>query len=136
MTNPLATFLTLVFLTHSAFANDESLQGGKVLSKDHLPACVKTVSGSGGAPHWVVKNQCGGTIEISWCWFKALPGWLNRNNVCEKTGVLSSGLIPEGTQFAFSDRPHADSAAKFPVAAMLSVTQVCRVDSSGVCPEQ
>lgn len=136
MTNPLTTFLTLVFLTHSAFADDESLQGGKVASKERLPACVKTVSGSGNASHWVVRNQCGGTIEINWCWFKAQPGWLNQNNVCEKTGVLSSGLIPEGTQFTFSNRPHSGSAAKFPVAAMLSVTGVCRVDSSGICPEQ
>lgn len=123
-------------ISHAALADTEADHDGKLLSKAGLPECVSTVAGSGSAPNWVVQNQCGGTIEIGWCWAKAFPGWINQDNVCAKTGVRSSGLIREGEKFAFPDRPHTDPAAKFQAAAMLSVTRVCRVNASGFCPEQ
>ena len=136
MKYPLSALAMFALLSHAALANADADQNGKILSKEGLPACVKTVSGSGSAPNWDVQNQCGGTIEIGWCWVKAFPGWINQDNVCAKTGVLSSEPILEGAQFAFPDRPHADPAAKFQSAAMLSVTRVCRVNASGICPEQ
>lgn len=135
MKYPLLTLAIFAFLSHAALAYSEADQGGKTLSKAGLPACVKSVSGSGNVPNWVVQNQCGGTIEIGWCWAKGFPGWRNQNNVCAKTGVLSSGLIRDGEQFEFPDRPHTDPAAKFQIAAMLSVTRVCRVNASGIGPE-
>lgn len=136
MKYPFLTLAMFAFMSHAALADTETDHGGKLLSKAGLPECVGTVAGSGNAPNWVIQNQCGGTIEIGWCWAKAFSGWINQDNVCAKTGVLSSGPIREGAQFAFPDHPHTDPAAKFQIAAMLSVTRVCRVNASGICPEQ
>jgi hypothetical protein len=127
--------LALLALASTAFADNEAVNGGKILSKEGLPACVKTIDGSGNVPRWVVRNHCGGTIGIGWCWHKAFPGWKNPDNVCAKTGVRSSGAIPSEASFEFPDRPHSDPSAKFQVAAMLSVSRTCLVDASGKCPE-
>jgi len=108
---------------------------GRLLSSKGLPTCVSTIIGSGSATRWVVQNNCGGNVEIGWCWSKSLPSWRNSDNVCAKTGVRSSGLIQDGASYEFSDRPHSQPDAKFPIAAMLSVSHVCLLDADGVCPK-
>lgn len=107
-----------------------------ILSRSGLPTCVQTIAGSGAAPNWMVRNDCGGPIVIDWCWLKSFPNWKNADNSCAKTGVRSSGIVQEGDAYEFPDRPYSDQNARFPVAAALSVSRVCRTDSSGNCPER
>lgn len=112
-----------------------STGNANVLSRNGLPICVRTVVGGGAASNWIVRNDCGGPILIEWCWFKSFPNWKNAENNCAKTGVRASGVIGEGEVYEFRDRPHSDANARFPVAAALTVTRVCRVDESGHCAD-
>lgn len=121
--------ILLALLAISGVAHAD--EGISIISTGSLPACIQTIEYKKLYPRWKVKNFCTYPIEILWCWKSGPSTWTNGNNICSKTGFVTSGLIENNADFEFPDRPYLNN--KFKPSAMLTVQKVCKVTKAGQC---
>lgn len=124
--------ILLVLLLISSVAHAD--EGASIVSTGSLPECLQTIEYQQLYPRWKVKNLCTYPVEILWCWKASPAAWKNGNNICPKTGFVSSGLIGNNADFEFPDRPYL--SGKFKPSAMLTVQKVCKVTKPGQCERQ
>jgi len=100
--------------------------------KERLPECIQQVKLSeDAAPRWKIKNVCDFPIAILWCWQDVPKEWVHGENVCTKTGYISSGIVGASREFEFTGRPYLDN--KFKPSAILKIKKVCKNEKVREC---